>query len=85
MPAPWAPRWTLLIMVRTDQIAPEGRKHLAGGLNHGAELWGETASVDLAKGLIEEVADPAELTDDGVICTGHRRNFDSAVLGERPG
>jgi hypothetical protein len=60
------------------------RNPLQGGLDQRAKLRGETAGVHLADGLIEEIAQPAQLADDGVVRSGNRRNLDPAIEGESP-
>jgi hypothetical protein len=60
------------------------RNHLKGGLDQRAKLRGETAGVHLANRLIEKVAKPAQLTDDGVVRSGNQRNLDPAIEGESP-
>jgi hypothetical protein len=61
------------------------RKHLKGGLDQRAKLRSETACVHLTDGLIEEVAQPAQLADDGVVRSGNRRDLDPPVEGKSPG
>jgi hypothetical protein len=41
--------------------------------------------MDSAKGLIEQVAESAELSDDRIIGPGDRGSFDSTVEGKRTG
>ena len=67
------------------QLPSKLRKHLKGGLDQRAKLRSEAAGVHLPNGLIEEVAQPAQLADDGVVRSGNRRNLDPAIEGESPG
>jgi hypothetical protein len=60
-------------------------ERLKGRLDQRAKLRSETAGVHLPNGLIEKVAQPAQLADNGVVRSWNRRNLDPPIEGESAG